>query len=157
MQMQIEPWHAWTFAGIILWIAEVFTSGFILGLFGLACFAAAIASAQDAEFKVQLLVFGGATAALALGIRPLVLRYLSPHRQGTESNVHALIGLSGLVTEKIDNLANSGRVRVGNEEWRATVEDAGVLSEGTRVKVEKVEGCKLVVIREGSPAGSDNP
>ena len=147
--MDLQAWHIWALAGLVLWIVEIFTSGFILGLFGTACIAAALASTYELGIKGQFLVFVATTAILTLGLRPLAMRYLSRRRE-SETNVDALIGATGLVTERIDHLSNTGTVKVGNEEWRAVVEGELVVPEGKRVRIEKVEGCKLIVVPEDS-------
>jgi len=32
----LEPWHIWVIAGLLLWIIEIFTPGFVAGVFGTA-------------------------------------------------------------------------------------------------------------------------
>ena len=53
--------------------------------------------------------------------------------------------------EEIDNLKNTGRVRVGKDEWRADSETGEIIPEGKMVEVSRVDGTHLVVkvVKEG--------
>ena len=56
-----------------------------------------------------------------------------------------------MVTEEIDNLKNTGRVRIGKEEWRADSDTDEVIPQGKTVDVTRVDGTHLVVrlLKEG--------
>ena len=58
---------------------------------------------------------------------------------------------NGVVTEEIDNLKNTGRVRIGKEEWRADSDTDEVIPQGKTVDVTRVDGTHLVVrlLKEG--------
>jgi membrane protein implicated in regulation of membrane protease activity len=55
------------------------------------------------------------------------------------------IGLEGVVLKPVDNLQNTGRVRVSREEWRAESESGEPIDEGQRVTVTRINGTHLVV------------
>jgi membrane protein implicated in regulation of membrane protease activity len=50
-----------------------------------------------------------------------------------------------VVIEDIENLKNTGRVRMGKEEWRAESESGESIPEGQSVAVTKIEGTHLIV------------
>ena len=141
----LEMWHLWVIAGLALLIVEIFTPGFVIGVFGVACLVVAPFAGGHASLNTQLLVFGIATAAMSLGIRPLIIRYLCRRESMTKTNVDALVGRTGLVTEAVDHASNQGRVRLGGEEWRAVTPDESKIEAGTKVVVKSVEGCKVIV------------
>jgi membrane protein implicated in regulation of membrane protease activity len=141
----LEVWHLWVIAGLALFIIEIFTPGFVMGVFGVACLVVAPFAGKRASLNTQLLVFGIATAAMSLGIRPLIIRYLYRRESMNKTNVDALVGRTGLVTEAVDQALNRGRVRLGGEEWRAVTPDESKIEAGTKVIVKAVEGCKVVV------------
>lgn len=145
--MSFAMWHVWLIAGLVLLIAEIFTTGFAVGVFGIACFAAAIGAAFGLSFEVQLLCFGIASGTIALAIRPLVLRCFASSEVGSSTNVDALIGRSGFVTEEIDPKANTGRLKLAGEEWKAASFDETAIEAGSGVIVRRVEGCTLFVER----------
>ena len=51
------------------------------------------------------------------------------------------------VTESIDRVAGTGRVRMDTEQWRATTDGDSVLEQGIEVVVVDVRGARLVVER----------
>ena len=141
----LEAWHLWVIAGLVLWIMEIFTPGFVVGLFGTACLAVAPFAGAEVSVKMQLLVFGVATAIMTFAIRPLILKHFYGRDPKITTNVDALIGKSGFVTEIIDHPNGSGRVRIGGEIWRAVTQNESPVEIGRKVTVRKVEGNKLVV------------
>ena len=142
----IEVWHVWVMAGIVLWIIEIFTpTFFVVGVFGTACLLVAPFAGADASLKTQLLVFGIATGAMSFGIRPLILRYFYGREELVKTNVDALVGKSGFVTEMIDYSAGIGKVKIGGEIWRAVTLDELRIDIGQKVTVLEVEGCKVIV------------
>jgi len=58
----------------------------------------------------------------------------------------------GVVLEEIDNIKNTGRVRIGKDEWRADSDTGEIIPTGKTVEVTRVEGTHLVVkvLSEGS-------
>ena len=141
----LEVWHLWVIAGLVLWIIEIFTSGFVIGVFGTACLIVAPFAGADASFKLQLLVFGAATGVMSLAIRPLLLRHFYRREPTVLTNVDALVGKFGLVTEIIDHSSGTGMVKIGGELWRAVTPDESRVDIGQKVVVREVEGCKVAV------------
>jgi membrane protein implicated in regulation of membrane protease activity len=141
----LEVWHMWVIAGLVLWIIEIFTPGFVVGVFGTACLIVAPFVGADVTVKMQLLVFGIATAFLSLGIRPLILKYAYGREAKIKTNVDALVGKSALVTEVIDNASGTGRVRIGGEVWLAVTLDDSRIEIGQKVTVREIDGSKVVV------------
>ena len=91
----------------------------------------------------QILAFiGASTVCCFLFFRLATLRGAKSGRVG---GTDELIGLTGKVVEKVDNLAGCGLVSVNGEEWAArSVDFDGVLEAGTDVSVVAVEGVRLI-------------
>ena len=116
---------------------------FFLGPVAFAAVIAAVLALVGLGATVQLLAFVGASIASVAVLRPLArshLRVPPMLRTGTA----ALVGSKALVLERVD--VNSGRVRIGGEEWsaRSFMEDQ-VLEPGARVEVVKIEGATALV------------
>ena len=141
----LENWHLWIISGLLLWIIEIFTPGFVAGVFGTACLLVSPFAYANLSLKLQLLIFGIATAIVAFGVRPLMLKHFYGQEAKTQTNVDALLGKSGLVTEMIDNAAGTGRVKLGGEIWRAVTTDNTRVETGQEVVVQGIEGCKVLV------------
>ncbi len=141
----MELWHLWIIIGIVFFIVEIFTPGFIVATFGGGCLLAAIPAYFQLQFLWQLLVFSLGTLIFFLTVRPLYLKYIFPPEEQTPTNVDALIGQKALVIEEIDALNNKGRVKVGGEDWKAISEKSPKIAEGELVKVVAIDGVKLIV------------
>ena len=155
--MHLSAWHAWVVASLILFILEIFTPGFILGVLALACIPCALVAALNFSAAVQLVLFAVLAILLALFVRPVVLKYL--HRRGPEvrTNVDALSGRAGIVVEALDPMTGKGRVKVGGEDWKAASADGLPIEAGGRVRVLRVEGCTVSVSPLADDPGDDAP
>ena len=143
--MLLEPWHMWVIAGVVLMIIEVVTPGFVVICFGLGCLAAGLAAWAGAGSGWEIVTFSAASLAMLLGIRPLVTKHLGRDGGELKTNVDALVGKRGLVTESIDAARDSGRVAVGGDDWRASSDGGEALDEGASVEVVRVEGARVIV------------
>ena len=104
---------------------------------------AMLAAVFGAPLWLQVLLFAAVSAGLLLSFRPLLKKYIAPKKAAT--NVDAVIGTQGIVTERIDNLAGTGRVKLSSLVWSARSETGECIEAGTVVKAEKVQGVKVFV------------
>jgi membrane protein implicated in regulation of membrane protease activity len=143
MRAMFQVWHLWVIAGLALWIIEIFTSGFVIGVFGTACLIAAPFALAGASFTSQLLAFGIATLILFFAIRPFVVKHLYHAEHKARTNVDALIGAIGLVVDPVDHFAGTGSIKIGGEIWSAISLSENDIETGTKVIVRGIEGCKV--------------
>ncbi len=104
---------------------------------------AMIASLIGFSPLIQALVFLVTSIVLLLALRPMVRKYITP--KVTATNIDALIGATALVCADIDNLAAAGQVKLNGMTWTARSASGEPIKEGTRVKVERIEGVKVIV------------
>lgn len=104
---------------------------------------AMVASLLGAEFWLQIVLFLAVSVVLLLSLRPLTRKFFTPKLSKT--NVDAVVGKTGVVLEGIDNIHGTGRVKLDGIEWSARSVSGGPIAENTLVKVDKVEGVKLMV------------
>ena len=147
----MSGWQIWTVAGVLLLVAEMFAPGFWLACVAIGCFAAGLVGLTPVGLTGQVIAFAASTLASLVGIRPFLRRHfrLEPGT-GVRTNVDALLGKTGVVTERIDagRGGRAGRVIVEGENWRGASVDGAVLEPGTRVMVVQVDGTTLMVERE---------
>ena len=62
-----------------------------------------------------------------------------------QTNANSLIGKKAVVIQEIDNLAQTGQVRINDIEWTARSADDEKIGEGTVVTIEEIRGVKLIV------------
>ncbi len=146
----MSDWQVWLIAGVLLLVAEMFTPGFWLACLAIGAFAAGVLALLPVVGTTLETVVFAATSLLSMaGIRPaLARRFRLGSGTGLRTNVDALIGKTGVVTERIDPAGRPGRVLVDGENWRGTSVDDTVLEPGTRVSVLQVDGTTLMVERE---------
>ena len=92
----------------------------------------------------QLLLFFCVSLVLLFFTRPAALRLM---RKDTEkTNVEGLLGKKAVVIQKINNLAQTGQVRINDIEWMArTSDDSVTIPVDTVVIIKAVHGVKLIV------------
>ena len=132
----------WLWLGLVLLIVEVFTVSFFAGAAAVSAAVAAGASALGLDSLWQLAVFSTSSIATLIWIRPVFVRWLAPKEVVT--NAGALVGKTGTVVAQV-SAGNPGRVKLVNEEWRATAAES--ISVGEEVKVDEVQGNTLSVSR----------
>jgi membrane protein implicated in regulation of membrane protease activity len=137
----------WVLVAILAVVAEVFTSTFVLLMFGIGALAAAGAAGLGAPLWAQVLVFGGVSGLALFGIRPLLRRHLHLGGANTPMGVEAIEGSTGLVLEQVD--ADQGLIKIDGETWRAKAYDATqVIPAGERVRVIEIKGATALVWRD---------
>ena len=105
--------------------------------------AALAAALLHAELWLQITLFFAVSVVLLAALRPLVKKYLRPRTVRT--NAAGNIGREAIVTEAIDNLHETGAVRLSGVEWPARSADGSPVAVGTGVRIDAIEGVKLIV------------
>lgn len=133
----------WLILAVIFLIAEAATVTMVSLWFALGALAALAVALLGGSWGLQIGTALVVSAALLACLRPLVRKHFTPKL--TKTNVDAIIGSQGYVTADIDNMAATGKVKLGAMEWTARSTPGTVIPEGTLVKVDKIEGVKAFV------------
>ena len=133
----------WSVAIAVFLIIEAVTAGLASIWFVLGSAAALISALFGAPVWLQLVWFVLISAATLYFTRPLVKKYINTRTVATNSD--KLIGMEGIVTERIDNLAASGMVSIDGKIWTARSEGEKSFEVGSRVSVASIQGVKLMV------------
>lgn len=139
----------WLALMVVFILVEVSTVSMVSTWFAVGAFAALVACLCGGELWLQIVLFACVSAAMLLALRPLAKKYFTPRL--TKTNVDAVIGSEGLVTERIDNVTSSGRVKLAHMEWSARSTSGAPLEVGTRIRVDRVEGVKVFVTESEVP------
>lgn len=140
-----EVWRwVWTIFALVMAIGEIFTAAFFLLPFAVGGAFAAAAAWMGLGVTVQWVAFFATTIASMLYLR----RYIRIQQadEGLKVGPVRYIGMRATVLEEIDMAANTGRIRVESEEWRAIVDGDEVVPAGTTVEVAELRGTRLVVV-----------
>ena len=133
----------WLAALVVLLIAEGLTLGLTTIWFAGGALIALIAALVGANVWVQLGIFLAVSLLLLIFTRPAALRYMN--KSTLKTNVDSLAGEQGIVSETIDNLEATGKVKLNDVFWMARSEDGSIINEGTVVEIVRVDGVKLIV------------
>ena len=134
----------------VLLIIEAITAELTTIWFAGGALVAAIAAYCGAGVVLQFVLFFAVSLVLLIFTRPVAVRYMNHNVEKT--NAESLLGKRAVVIEKIDNLAQTGHVRIRDIEWMARTSDDSVkIPENAVVEIEEIHGVKLIVkeVKEG--------
>jgi len=144
--MEQYMWILWVFGVVFFGIVEAATVNMVSLWFVGGALAALVAQLLGGPIWLQTVLFFVVSGALLFALRPFVRRFVTPNKIPT--NADMVIGKTGIVSEKIDNLAPSGLVKVNGTVWTARAADDSVIEENEKVIIKEISGVKLLVIKE---------
>ena len=133
----------WLIFALFLFLAEIFTAGFVLAAFGVGALAGALASFFGLTLPWQILVFIIVSVIAVIYSRRFAERVTG--ESSVKVGVDRVLGKKAVVLETIDPLEATGRVRIDREEWRAESSDSQVIPAESIVEVVGVEGTRVLV------------
>lgn len=150
--MENPEWLQWVWGvlALLLLIAEIFVSGFVLVCFAAGAAAAAISAFLGYNPVWQLGAFITVSLATMLLMRPFAERVT---RAGGDNfvGIDRVLGKTAVVLIAIEPREARGRVRVDREEWQATTADGDSIPAGALARVLSVVGTRLVVEQIAPP------
>lgn len=133
----------WLVALIVFAVAEAATVGLVSIWFAGGALVALIAAGLGGPIWLQLVLFLVVSCVMLALLRPFVKNIAMPHKTRTNADRH--IGQRALVTEEINNLAETGAVRLDGVIWTARSESGEVIPVGTTITVRRIAGVKVWV------------
>ena len=125
-------------------LAESFTADLVAIWFFPAALISMVLAFCSVPVPLQMLVFAVVGLTLVFATRPLCKKLLQS--KDDKTNTDALIGATGLVTEEISNIRETGEVKLSGLRWSArAVDPACTISVGAEVIVLEIKGVKLIV------------
>ena len=147
--MNIMIWF-WLGAIVFFGVAELLTEGMVSIWFIAGSLAALFTCMSGWSLGgvspegTQVLVFAVVSAAALAVSRPLIRRFMGA-QPAVATNLDRVLGMVAKVTEAVDNEQSSGAVYVDGKTWSARSADGSVIPAGTQVKIQKIDGVKLLV------------
>lgn len=143
----MEAYMEWIWMGLLIFfgIVEAATVSLTSLWFVGGALIAMLVALFGGALWVQCVCFFAVSIGLLLCLRPLVRKYINPHKVVT--NAESNIGKIVPVMEAIDNLHGKGAVRVSGVEWTAVSVDGKPIEKDAPVRIVRVEGAKLCVER----------
>lgn len=104
---------------------------------------------------LQILIFIIVSAALLLSTRKIAMRMVKDRRVDQSTNVDINIGKEAVVTETINNLAETGAIKLGGMTWTARADGGDTIEKGEIVIFKSVVGNKAIVARRQTEKDAD--
>lgn len=139
----MEVWWIWMIIAAFFIVAEIFTAGFFLLWFGVGAGVAGVLALLGLGAGWQwgsFLVLSGVLFAVS---RRFAERFTQEQPPGIGAD--RFVGKKGVVLEEIDNIKDTGRVRIDKEEWRADSDTGETIPVGKSIEVTGIDGTHLMV------------
>ena len=146
MMFGIDSLYVWLAVIIISVAAEAFTLALCGIWFAAGGVAALIAASLSVGLLGQCIVFAAFSALLLVLVRPFCHRFLKTRKEAT--NADRIIGQTAVVIEPIDNIAETGAVKIFGKVWTARSVNDAQIPVGSKVKVTEIRGVKAIVTPE---------
>lgn len=134
----------WLGLFILLLVIEIITVGLTTIWFAAGALAALAANVLGANLIIQIIIFLAVSVVLLIFTRPWAEKHLN--RKRVRTNYEREIGKVIRITEKVDNLDQTGKSVVDGQEWTVrSRNDSDIFEAGTLARVVAVSGVKLIV------------
>ncbi len=133
----------WAVILVALIIIEAATVQLVTIWFAVGAFAALIAAIFDASVTLQIILFVAVSLIALTATRPIVKKRIN--QQSQPLNADRNIGKVAVVTEEIDNIKATGKVKINGMDWTARSEANEIIPADKEVEIVKIEGVKLIV------------
>ena len=134
----------WLGLFILLLVIEIITVGLTTIWFAAGALAALAANVLGANLIIQIIIFLAVSVVLFIFTRPWAEKHLN--RKRVRTNYEREIGKVIRITEKVDNLDQTGKSVVDGQEWTVrSRNDSDIFEAGALARVVAVSGVKLIV------------
>ena len=134
----------WLGLFILLLVIEIITVGLTTIWFAAGALAALAANVLGANLIIQIIIFLAVSVVLPIFTRPWAEKHLN--RKRVRTNYEREIGKVIRITEKVDNLDQTGKSVVDGQEWTVrSRNDSDIFEAGALARVVAVSGVKLIV------------
>ena len=137
-------WQTWLIISLFFFILEIATSGFLVFWFGIGGLITTILSLFVKNVIIQTVVFLVTSTLLILFTKPLVAKFAKAEAS-VKTNAYSVDGKIGKVTKDIEPIEGRGQVIIDGETWSAKSFDDSFIPKGTEIKVESLNGVKVIV------------
>ena len=134
----------WLILFVVLLVIELLTVGLTTIWFAAGSLAAFWPTVSVPVCRCRSSSFWQYPGILLIFTRPWALKHVN--RKRIRTNYESEIGKIILITEKVDNLNQTGKSMVDGQEWTVrSRDDSDILEAGTKAKVVDISGVKLIV------------
>ena len=136
-------WLFWVAAMVLFGVMEATTVNLVSIWFIGGALGALVVQLLGGGFWFQMVVFLLVSFGFLACLRPFVRKFVTPRQ--TATNADAVIGRQTYLTETVDNLRETGALKLEGKEWTVRSEHGEILPAGSLVRVVRLQGVKLYV------------
>lgn len=139
----------WFALAIVLLVVELATTQFVSIWFSAAALVTGIIKAIFGNLPLpwQIVIFVALSAIAFATTRPLVKK-LTQKSKKDKTNLDLIIGKTAVVTEKIDNIKETGAIKLNGLVWTARSSDDSVINVDEIVVFDEISGNKAIVSKK---------
>lgn len=136
--------YLWLILAVVFLIAEAVSFQLVSIWFAVGAVAALITQLAGGDLSMQCILFVAVTTVCLIVTRPLIRKI---KKKTISTNFDRILGQQAVVLEEINQLENTGQVKIAGQVWSVRSADESVIPKDAWVKVEKIEGVKLIVTK----------
>lgn len=137
------PSAVWLMVLVVLVTGEAITVGLTFIWFAVGALGGLTVAVLGGPIWLQVVVFLILSAVTLVLVRPIAAKLLTPGVSPT--NADRVLSQIALVTEEIDNIAETGQVKLFGQVWTARSESGENIPAQSRVRILRIEGVKVFV------------
>ena len=137
------PSAVWLILLVALVTGEAITVGLTFIWFAVGAMGGLLVAVLSGPVWLQIVVFLALSTLTLILVRPAAAKLLTPGISPT--NADRVLSQIALVTEEINNIAETGQVRLFGQVWTARSENGEVIPAQSRVRILRIEGVKVFV------------
>ena len=137
------PSAIWLILLVVLVAGEAITVGLTFIWFAAGALGGLLVAVLGGAVWLQVVVFLILSAVTLILVRPAAAKLLTPGISPT--NADRILSQIALVTEEIDNIAETGQVKLFGQVWSARSESGEIIPVQSRVRILRIEGVKVFV------------
>ena len=147
----------WFLVALALLIVEIVTVQLVCIWVCLAAFVTALIAAIFPTMNIlwQIVIFILLSAVLLILTRKFAKKMVENKKINQATNLDLNTGKEAVVTEEINNLSETGAIKIGGLVWSARSTDGSVIPAGEVVIFESVQGNKAYVRRKPVPEAGE--
>ena len=136
----------WLILMVICIVFEIATVGLVSIWFAGGSLIACFLAMANIHVVIQVIVFLIVSLLLLVITKPLAREWINKDRVRT--NYEGIIGKVVRVTEKVDNINETGTALINGQEWTArAIDDSIILEQGEVAQVVNISGVKLILTK----------
>ena len=137
------PSAIWLILLVVLVAGEAITVGLTFIWFAAGALGGLLVAVLGGAVWLQVVVFLILSAVTLVLVRPAAAKLLTPGISPT--NADRVLSQIALVTEEIDNIAETGQVKLFGQVWTARSDSGEIIPAQSRVRILRIEGVKVFV------------